>query len=207
MASKETEKNEPAQTETTEVVAQATETAEQNSGDAEASEGVRARRAFMLKQFIPNPDWINVNIVAKGKGTQVTVGRVYGTCLGYEDKVNTLPDGSPSQSVALKGIFQAESYLTGELSEFTVAYLPAAYSEKVKAVFVSDQSIKLVELDCDIGLEATGKTIPYEWVVTAYIEGQEMARLKALRNRRARPATAPALAAPAAAPQLTNQSA
>jgi len=163
-----------------------------------APEGARQRRAFMPKHFIPNADWINVNIVAKGKGTKATLGRVFGVCTGFEIKNNTLPDGSPSSSVALKGMFNTENYMDGELSECTVTYLPASYSEKVMAMFQADDSLKVVEVDVDVGLEATGKTIPYEWVIIAYREGEEMAVLKRLRNSRGRPKDVPALAAPAA---------
>ena len=182
-----------------------------------ASEGIRARRAFMPKHFIPNADWINKNVVAHGKGTKVTLGRLYGIASKCDVKHNTLPDGSASSSVVLFGAFEAEDYLTGELSSMTSAYLPAAYSERVEAVFASGmrtvenkdggppqqyQTINAVEIDCDIGLEATGKTIPYEWVVTAFREGEELAVLKRLRNSRDRPTTAPTIGATVKAPAL-----
>lgn len=158
-----------------------------------SSEGVRARRAFMMKQFIPSTDFIVKNVVAHGKGTRVTLGRVYGVATGFFIKTNILPDGKQTTSTVLNGMFQAESYLTGELSEAVQVYLPAAYADKVKAIMESDPSIKVVELDCDIGLEATGKPIPYEWVVTAFREGEEMAVLKRLRSSRERPDNAPRL--------------
>jgi hypothetical protein len=96
------------------------------------------------------------------------MGRVFGICSGYTVKTNTLPDGTPSQSIVLGGAFQTENYMTGELGEGTQLYLPAAYSEKVKAIFdtgaVMDEagreirnSVRMVEIDCDIGVEATGK--------------------------------------------------
>lgn len=217
-------------------------------------EGIRARRAFMLKQFIPSATFITENVVAKGAGTQVVLGRVYGSATGTQRKTNQLPDGSFAESVVINGIFQAESYIDGVVSEATSVYLPMAYAEKVEAVFKSSMSVALdtagkpimeapkprmaavldsdghaviegdkvvmapvmvdgkpqfeasvakmvstltaVELDCDIGLEATGKTIPYEWVVIAYREGEAMDVLKRLRNSRKRPANAYALPAP-----------
>lgn len=171
----------------------------------QASQGVRARRAFMLKQLIPQPggaEWINTNVVGKGKGYKVTLGRVFGVATGYSIKNNTLPDGSPSSSIVLHGVFQAEAYHSGELSEATTVYLPPAYAEKVKTIFDTDTETKVVEVDVDIGLEATGKVIPYEWVVTAFLQGEEMAVLKRLRSSRARPADAMALAAPAKAAAL-----
>lgn len=149
------------------------------------TDGTRARRAIMLKQFVPNPDWINVNVVAGGKGTRATLGRIYGVATGYERKNNTLPDGTISASIFVKGMFQSEGYVTGELSEASGVYFPMAYAEKIAACF--DMKVTTVEVDCDIGLEATGKTIPYEWIVTAFREGQEMDVLKRIRGTRARP--------------------
>lgn len=168
---------------------------------APEQEGVRARRSIMLKQFLPGEgiDWINKNIVAAGKGTRATFGRIYGTCTGYEVRTNTLPDGTPAQSIALKGDFETENFMTGEIGSGTLAFIPAAYSEKVKAIFdanaiLNDEGreignhVRTVEVDIDVGVEATGKTIPYEWVVVAFREGAEMATLKKLRNSRQRPA-------------------
>ncbi len=164
-------------------------------------EGVRARRAIMLKHFLPGDgiDWINKNVVAQGKGTRATFGRIYGVCTGYEIRTGALPDGTPSQSIALNGDFETENFMTGEIGSGTLAFIPAAYSEKVKAIFdsnavtnsegtVTGNLVRSVEIDIDVGVEATGKTIPYEWVVIAFKEGAEMAVLKKLRASRARPA-------------------
>jgi hypothetical protein len=160
------------------------------------AEGIRARKVFVLRQFIPDANWIAANVVAKGKGTKVLLGRVWGVAMSTEHKTKTLDDGKVITSVAMNGAFQAESYITGELSAMSTTYLPDAYALKVAALFETDKTIKVVEIDCDVGLEATGKTIPYEWVIIAYREGEEMAVLKRLRNSRGRPTGAPALAAP-----------
>lgn len=182
-----------------------TETAATETPATGEAKGMRSRRALMLKQFLPNADWINTQVVAKGKGTKVVVGRIYGVATGFEDKINTLPDGSTAASIAIKGVFQSESYLTGEVGEATNVYFPMAYAEKIKALFETDETVRVVEVDTDIGLEATGKTIPYEWVVVAFVEGEEMAALKRLRNSRGRPANAPALPAPNENKSLTDQ--
>lgn len=171
------------------------------------AEGKRTRRAVMLKQFVPSPDWINKNIVAGGKGTRKTLGRIFGVATGSEMRNATLPSGEVTQNIAITGLFNTESYVTGELGEGTVAFFPRAYAEKIHATFQSDPNIKVIELDCDVGLEATGKTIPYEWVIVAYLAGEEMAVLKRLRQSRGRPKDAPALPAPAAQKQLTGPSA
>lgn len=148
-----------------------------------ASEGARARRAFMMKNLLDNPDFINTHVVAKGKGTKVVVGRVWGFANGYERKLNEF-QGRMLESIVLKGVFQAESTVTGELSEFTSVYMPSAYAEKLAALLEADKSIRMIEVDCDIGLEATGKTIPYEWVCIAFREGEEMQPLRKLRAGR-----------------------
>lgn len=184
---------------------EATEAAvETNETAATENTGVVVRRAFMLKQFLPNQDWINTTIVAGGKGTKATVGRIYGIATRTERKTNTLPDGSVSESIFVGGSFQSESYLDGVASQSSGVFFPMAYAEKIEAVFASGD-IKTVEVDCDIGLEATGKTIPFAWVVTAFREGEEMDVLRRIKGNRARPAhllisadgTPKALAAPA----------
>lgn len=151
------------------------------------TDGVRARRGLTMKNLIPDRDWINKNVVAGGKGTRATVGRIFGVATGSVRRTNDVA-GTPVESIAVGGMFNAESYVTGELSEGTSCYFPMAYAEKIEALFKADATIKVIEVDCDVGLEATGKTIPYEWVIVAYREGQEMAVLKRLRAARQRPA-------------------
>lgn len=179
-----------AETETVETAVAETAAPETNgevtteTGSVE-TEGTRARRALMLKQFLPDPDWINKNVVAGGKGTRATIGRIYGLATGYERKNNTLPDGSISESIFVRGMFQSEGFITGELAEASGVYFPMAYAEKIAAVI--EMGVKTVEVDCDVGLEATGKTIPYEWVIVAFREGVEMDVLRRIRGTRKRP--------------------
>lgn len=162
-------------------------------------EGIRSRRAIMMKQLLPSQEWIIQNVVPLGKGARATVGRIFGIVQDYETKWNNIPgQDMPVESITLKGAIQYESYLTGEVGEGSSVYLPMAYAEKVRTVFksgertdeageVTGNDIRVVEIDCDIGVEATGKIIPYEWVVIAFKEGEAMAVLKNLRNSRRRP--------------------
>ena len=165
------------------------EEGQKSVGDQLAStqtEGIRARRGLTLKQMVPSQDWIMQNIVAGGKGTRATVGRIFGVVTSTQRKTNMVQDKA-IESIACVGMLNAESYLTGEISQGSSVYFPMAYAEQVEAMFKADPSITVVEVDCDIGLEATGKAIPYEWVTTAYLEGKEMAVLKRMRNARKRP--------------------
>lgn len=177
------------------------ETETEETGGSVSTEGVRARRGLTLKQLVPDQDWIMKNIVANGKGTRATVGRIFGIVTGCQRKQNDV-QGKLIDSIACVGILNSESFLTGEISQGSSVFFPMAYAEQIAALFDADPSIKVIEVDCDIGLEATGKTIPYEWVTTAFLEGKEMAILKRLRAARPRPTHL--LAGPDGAPkQLT----
>ena len=171
------------------------------------NQGIRARKGLAPKHLLPHQDWINTNVVALGKGTQVTVGRVWGIATATERKV-TEHQGKVLESINVRGTFHMESYVTGEIMEGPGFYFPMAYAEKIEAVFKADSSTEIVEVDCDIGLEATGKSIPFEWVVTAFNDGREMAVMKRLRESRGRSAKAwggPLLAAPAATAALEHK--
>jgi hypothetical protein len=159
---------------------------EQSEQHSEATDGIRARRGLTLKQLVPSQDWIMQNIVAGGKGTRATVGRIFGVVTSTQRKTNMVQDQA-IESVACIGILNSESYLTGEVSQGSSVYFPMAYAEQLEALFKADPSINVIEVDVDIGLEATGKTIPYEWVTTAFLEGREMAVLKRMRGARKRP--------------------
>jgi len=170
---------------------------------ATASQGVRARRAIMMREFIPSQDFVAKNVIGPGKGTLVILGRVFGFVTGITEKAGKLPNGEPSVSIVANGQFETENYHTGEVSQASAVYLPNAAAEALKAQFAADPDVKLIEIDMDVGLEATGKTIPYSWYVANHVEGQAATPLKALKSRRGRPANAVALAAPAAQKQLT----
>lgn len=156
---------------------------------AAQSQGRRARASFMMKNFV-DPDWIMKNVVAKGKGTKVMVGRVIGIVTGTKEKKGSLPNGELSVSVVLEGTFETESYLDGEISAPSMVYFPNAFAKSVEAIFAADQSVKAVQIDCDVGVEATGKGIPYAWVIVNFVESEHQSPLKKLKAGRATPALA-----------------
>ena len=173
----------------------------------QASTGVRARRAIMLKEFIPAPgvDWINKNVVSAGKGTKVMLGRVFGFVTGVSEKAGTLPNGEKSVSIVCNGQFETENYVYGEISSASAVYFPSSFSEQIKAMFASDPDLKVVEVDTDIGVEATGKSIPYTWVVVNHIEGEAVTPLKKLKAARGKPVGVPALVGGKAVLQIAAQ--
>lgn len=155
------------------------------AGVQQSDEGVRARRAFMLKNLLPDQNWIAGNVQTQPVGFQVIIGRVWGRCRRTERKTNEY-QGKMLESIALFGEFEYESNVTDQIGSTTVAYLPMQYAEKVAAAFSDQPGLKSVLVDCDIGLEKTAKPPPinYEWVVVAFREGEEMGLLRALRNSR-----------------------
>lgn len=164
--------------------------------------GIRSRKIIAMPQFIPSADWVNQNVVAKGKGTKVTVGRLYGIVTGTKEKLNKLPSGEEKTSIALLGMFEAVNLHDGEVSNANVAYLPDTVGETMKAMFAADPDLKTVQIDMDVALEATGKMIPYTWAITNYVKDESANPLAALRNNRVTPAlTGPAKPAQLAAPK------
>lgn len=177
---------------------QATNQTDAENGDAEIvqdAKGFQVRKAFAMKQFLPHPNWINQNIVAHGQGTRATLGRVFGIATATERKRTTMNDGTVSESIYVKGSFEAESYIDGTVSRSAGVFLPMAYAEQIELALMPSKNEKgeevrtvfSAEIDCDIGLEATGKIIPYAWTVTAFREGAEMDVLKRVRSTRAKP--------------------
>jgi hypothetical protein len=143
--------------------------------------GKRSRRVFMMKTMA-SADWIMANVVAKGKGTQASLGRLYGTVHKVDKKVGDI-QGRPSVNYPLSGVFESISALTGELAGYTTAYLPESFALQMYDAMQVEGVLSL-ELDIDIGVEATGKSIPYEWMVTSFIPIEGSNRLLEMRHRR-----------------------
>lgn len=166
--------------------------------EASGTRAVRTRRALTMKNFVPDIDWINQNVVSKGKGAKAFIGRVFGIVTGTEIKEGKLPNGDPSKMVVCRGVFESENYLDGEVSEFSAVFFPNAFADRLHAMFEMDSGLKSVEIDCDVGIEATGKSIPYSWVIVNNVEDDSKNPLHRLRISRQRPKEAAKLLAPPA---------
>jgi hypothetical protein len=148
------------------------------AGDV-ATSGVRARRAWTMKNFLPHPDWINQNVTPEAIGTHRLVGRVVGEVQKAERRTNTVVKGSKQEqivSIALIGLFTAIDLAEAQ-STFSMLFLPMAFAEQIEAALAME-GVTSVPLDVDIGLEKTGRTIPYEWTVTSYLEGRAQRALR-----------------------------
>lgn len=153
-------------------------------GEIVQSSGVRARKAWAMKNFLPGNSqaWINAEVVAKGKGTHVIVGRIIGQALRADRKAVDW-QGKQLESIALTGQFEAIPVHSNVPQAFSVLYLPMAFALQVEQALQSE-GVRSVPLDVDIGVEATGKTIAFEWTVTSYLEGSAQRAMRRLRESR-----------------------
>lgn len=168
----------------------------------------RRRRAIELRQFLPNAEFVNKEIIAKGKGTKVALGRIYGVVSAIEERVDTDRSGHAVTHIAATGAFKSLNYLSGEEGMARSAFFPEAFAKALAAKFDAAkrrtggtdeaptfvQDPLMIEVDCDVSLEATGKNVPVEWIITVHTADDDMDILAGIGASRDRPATAPALA-------------
>lgn len=151
---------------------------------------VRARRVITTRDFLPgrDPQWAIANVAARPRGFQMLLGHLFGYATGFERQTNEVKGAGgvkTLESVLLKGNFEATVVdpETGEITEIINAgnaYLPLAYAEPIGAAFVAGAA--RIILDLSLGLEATGKMIPYEWVVKGPARADDPT-MNALRSR------------------------
>jgi hypothetical protein len=151
-------------------------------------EGVRVDQALTMPLLLPCAraeavDWIMRNVVGRGRGTHVKVGRIYGIAVKATGK-ETEHQGKKLASIMLTGTFGMESALSGLTYEHADLYLPNGYARQIEAAL--SLGATQVEFDVDVGIEATGRTIPYAWTVIAYLRASNaspaFARLAARRR-------------------------
>ena len=132
--------------------------------------GIREDSPLVMPMLLPVPrgpdavDWIMRNIVAHGRGTHLCVGRVAGHAYRADHKENEW-QGKKLEAIVLNGLFRMQSTVDPKLIyENAELYLPLNYAKKVEAELKlnkSDGADRVVTIDADIGIEATGRTIPY----------------------------------------------
>lgn len=148
--------------------------------------GQRVRRVITTKDFLPggDTDFPRRVVGPSERGTRFLLGTLRGTINATERKQMEW-QGKKLESVWLNGDFEAILANTGEVISAPTAILPKAFGYIIESALAGLDPGEQAELkiDCDIGLEATGKTIAYEWVVIYYREGKAQ---KAMREVRAR---------------------
>lgn len=137
------------------------------------------------RQFFPDPEWINRELLPKGKGTQAITGRFYGDAYGWEETASTTlknQDGSPVLSIRVDGNFEGMSLLTGELQRARSIYLPKTYALRVRdGLEARPDKSKSYPIQILVGVEATGKTIPYRYGVLSFVDDESTRRLAQMR--------------------------
>lgn len=146
-----------------------------------SDEGHILKSTLTARDIISQTDAIK-RAVSMKPGDTLMLARIIGTCTGYVEKDSQLPDGSISQITGIVGVFEIEKE-DGTRLQGTKLYMPGtAYSAEMKALFNSDTSLRAVEVDCDLGIKATGKSITYEYVVRSHIRHDLVAELRGRRR-------------------------
>ncbi len=163
--------------------------------------GIRVDQALVMPALLPVPradavDWIMRNVVAQGRGTHVNVGRVVGQAIRAEWK-ETEWQGKTLRSVLLTGEFRMQSTLTELVRENAELWLPVGYAKAIAAKLALYPDAAAM-FDVDVGIEATGRTIPYAWTVVSHLRQRSSDALERLWT--ARKAAPSLLAAPSAPP-------
>lgn len=153
-------------------VAHETTYIEPDAADAMQDVGLKVQTFIAPKDFLPgrDPAWAIQKIAPLPRGQLVELGTLGGVVIGTERKTFKDPDGSTSESVWLKGDFVATAVNpeTGEVTTMTSgnAIIPTSMAVKIENAF--RQGAEKIMLDLEIGIEATGRMIPYAYRVTFY---------------------------------------
>lgn len=184
----------------------ATETVTQEASASETSgsvSGTSIRRALTMRTFVNIP-WINEHVVGPamlakktGAETRKPLCRIYGFVTGVTEKAGQLPDGTPSVNIVCHGQFEGESYIDGEITNAAAVFFPPSFAEYMKGLFAGENPPRMAEVDVDVMVEATGKTIPFAYVLTNYVEDKNMTPLRRLKAARKTPLSIGSRPAPA----------
>jgi hypothetical protein len=145
--------------------------------------GMRVDQSLVMPALLPVPrsqavDWIMRNVVAHGAGTHICVGRVVGRALRAEWR-ETEWQGKTLRSVLLTGEFRMQSTVTDLVRQHADLWLPTGYAKQIEAALALDPDSRPM-FDVDIGLEATGRTIPYAWTVISHLRQRSSSALERL---------------------------
>jgi len=104
---------------------------------------------------------------SKGEENYWALGKLIGEGVSFETVPNRnaeMIDKEPS--VLIVGDFTGISYLTGEVREAMGAFLPAYFRKMIVAQMQRNQGINETVFAIEIGVELTGRTIPWAWTVS-----------------------------------------
>lgn len=144
-------------------------------------EGVRLDNVITPRTFISKDD-IDVALGGKPKGSTITIGHVAGYVRHSERREGMLPDGKTKvESIWLRGHFEATVYSTGEVRTAAWCILPRVMGEAIEGAL--QDGVDTAVLDIELGVEKTGRNIPYAYTVTSYMENKAQAAISTIRMR------------------------
>jgi hypothetical protein len=206
-------------TKTTNGAAEDTETKTERAIDAPEMENLAADpgmtddqglriETFISPRTFVTQEWCLKNVASQDRGYHVAIGTIAGYATASERRDSAMPvkpgDKPMPPSVWIKGEFEATVHETGEVKSARWLILPRAAGDLIEQAFES--GAERAYLDLELGVQATGRSIPYAYTVTAYgsrdSEGRRVVR--AIRAKQAQRALARQeslrLAGPGAAP-------
>jgi hypothetical protein len=149
-------------------------------------------RGQLIETFLSPRDFASLEqcqalIAGKPAGYHVVVGRIAGYATGADLRESGLKvkagEKAPPPSFWAKGQFESVALATGEIKTAPWLILPRSAAELVGQAFIS--GAERILLDLEIGLQSTGKAIPYRWTVRAYgtASGEAQRLVAAIRSR------------------------
>lgn len=127
-------------------------------------------------------------VAGKPRGWNMPIGRIIGYAKRGErrdSKAPVKPGADPlPPSYFINGTFECTSLMDGTIRTAPWLILPRAAGDMMETAFNSGGAERVL-LDIELGIEATGRAIPYTYTVTAY-GTRETADQKALSALRAR---------------------
>lgn len=154
----------------------------------EAGDGIGRRiETFISPRSFVTQEWCLQHVAAQPRGYHVPIGRIAGvatTCERVESRAPVKPGDKPMPaSVWIRGEFECAVLDTGEIKTASVLILPRAAGDLIEQAFALGG--ERILLDLELGVEATGRTIPYTYTVTAYgsRESESQRMVRAIRAR------------------------
>lgn len=121
---------------------------------------------------------------AAGEENYIKLGMLIGKGVDFEDRKSTVKNDKGQDeerdSIAIHGQFQAISEQTGEVKQSVTAYLPTYFAKMVKGMIKQGEG---PEFAIEIGVELTGRAIPWTWVVTDLTPASEESPIEKMKAK------------------------
>ena len=124
------------------------------------------------------------SLKAAKKPNYIAMGQLVGKGVDHEVVTNQVKNDKGEledrDSIAISGQFEAICLETGEVKYATTAYLPTYFAKMVRGMIKQGDS---PEFAVEIGVELTGRTIPWTWVVADLLPKDESSPLERMKSK------------------------